>query len=197
MKDDFNIQFNESKTINAVLYIVERIERKDFHKIFKILYFSDRELFADYGKTISGDHYIAMTAGPVPSNLHDIFKSVRGDGFFKHDGRFSQYFNVVNKNFIVNKKEANLKALSKKDIEYLNNSISKYANLSCSAIKKISHDYAWENTVRDDTMSFENILLERGESDEYIHILKDRANARYFIDSSISEVLSEMKQTNI
>lgn len=184
MRDDFNIQFNESKTINAVLYIVEKIERKDFHKIFKILYFSDRELFADYGRTISGDHYIAMSAGPVPSNLYDIFKSVRGDGFFKDNGRFSQYFDVVDKNFIVKKKAANLNALSKKDIEYLNNSISKYANLSYSAIKEISHDYAWDNTVRDDTISFENILLERGENDEYIHMLKERGNTRYFIENA-------------
>jgi uncharacterized phage-associated protein len=98
MRDDFYIQFNESKTINAVLYIVGKIERKDFNKIFKILYFSDRELFADYGRTISGDHYIAMSSGPVPSNLYDIFKSVRGDGFFKDNGRFLQYFDVVHKN---------------------------------------------------------------------------------------------------
>jgi uncharacterized phage-associated protein len=185
MRDDFNIQFNERKTINAVLYIVERIERKDFHKIFKILYFSDRELFADYGRTISGDHYIAMNAGPVPSNLYDIFKSVRGDGFFKDDGRFSQYFDVVDKNFIVSKQQANLNTLSKKDIEYLNNSITKYANMSYGAIKDMSHDYAWENTVKDDTMSFENILLERGENDEYINMLKDRGNTKSSIENVI------------
>ena len=59
--------FNEEKTINVVLYIAERLQRRDFHKIFKILYFSDREFLNQYGVTITGDTYIAMEAGPVES----------------------------------------------------------------------------------------------------------------------------------
>jgi hypothetical protein len=74
MNDNFAIEFNESKTLNAVLYIVNKIERKDFHKIFKILYFADRNHFADYGRPISGDNYIKMEDGPVPSNLYDILQ---------------------------------------------------------------------------------------------------------------------------
>ena len=66
------MKFNECKTVNAVLYIVERLKRKDFHKIFKLLYFSDREHLNVYGRTITGDTYIAMADGPVPSNVYDI-----------------------------------------------------------------------------------------------------------------------------
>jgi len=35
--------FNFEKTIHAALYVAEKIKIKDFHKIFKILYFADRE----------------------------------------------------------------------------------------------------------------------------------------------------------
>lgn len=175
MINDFNIEFNEDKSVNSVLYIVSKISRKDFHKIFKILYFADRNLFADFGKTITGDHYIAMNAGPVPSNLYDIFKSIRGDGYFKDDGKFSQYFKVVDKNFINANAEVNLNKLSKIDIQYLDFSIVTYGEMDYYELKQISHDYAWENTLRDDIMTFENILLEKGEEDDYINFLKERA----------------------
>ena len=95
MFNSIKMKFNECKTINAILYIAEKLKRKDFHKIFKILYFSDREHLNVYGRTITGDTYIAMTDGPVPSNVYDIFKSVRGDGYYKDDGKFGQYFSVI------------------------------------------------------------------------------------------------------
>jgi len=41
------------------------VQRKDFHKIFKIIYFADRQHLADWGRPITGDTYIAMEAGPV------------------------------------------------------------------------------------------------------------------------------------
>ena len=87
MSKSIQMKFNEHKTVNAVLYIVEKLKRRDFHKIFKLLYFSDREHLSVYGRTITGDVYIAMVDGPVPSNLYDIFKSVRGNGYYKDDGK--------------------------------------------------------------------------------------------------------------
>ena len=102
-------KFNLSKSIQAVLYVSNRLQRKDFHKIFKILYFSDRNHMAKYSRSITGDTYIAMNDGPVPSNIYDIFKSVRGDGFFANkSAQFSEYFNVVNWNFINPLKDADL-----------------------------------------------------------------------------------------
>ena len=44
MVNNLQMKFDERKTINAVLYIVEKLKRKDFHKLFKILYFSDRNI---------------------------------------------------------------------------------------------------------------------------------------------------------
>ena len=73
------VQFNKVKTLNALLYVANRIQRKDFHKIFKVIYFADRQHLADWGRPITGDTYIAMDAGPVPSRLYDMLKIVRGD----------------------------------------------------------------------------------------------------------------------
>ncbi len=40
---------------------------------------------SECGRSITGDNYIAMNYGPVPSYIEDIFKAVR------HQSYFSQY----------------------------------------------------------------------------------------------------------
>ena len=42
-------KFNKEKTLNVILYIAQKIQRRDFHKIFKLLYFTDREFLKEYG----------------------------------------------------------------------------------------------------------------------------------------------------
>lgn len=168
--EDFRIE----KAINAVLYITHRLKRSDFHKIFKILYFADRNHISDYGRSITGDTYIAMNDGPVPSNLYDIFKSVRGDGFFKDDGKFSGFFKVSNWDLIQPLKEPDLKALSKTDLDYINNSLEKYGNMSWDEIREKSHDYAWRKTVKNSPISIENMLIEIGNNESYIEYIKEQ-----------------------
>ena len=58
-----NVQFDKEKALNALLYVTNRVQRKDFHKIFKIIYFADRQHLADWGRPITGDTYIAREAG--------------------------------------------------------------------------------------------------------------------------------------
>lgn len=169
-------QFNTIKTINAVLYIAAKLKIKDFHKIFKILYFSDRDHLSDYGRSITGDTYIAMQDGPVPTNLYDIFKSVRGDGYFRNEGNFSAFFEVISWNILNPIVEPNLKTLSKTDIDTLSTNIEKYGNLSWQEIRDISHDYAWENTSKDRPMKVKDILLEAGNDNSYLDYLKMRAS---------------------
>ena len=167
--------FNKEKAINAVLYIVGKLVRKDFHKIFKILYFSDREHLMTYGRTITGDTYIAMNDGPVPSNIYDIFKAVRGDGYFKDDGAFSQYFSVTDWDIIKSEKQPDLKYLSKTDLNFMDECITKYGDMSWDEIREKSHDYAWRSTIVNRPINFEDIILEAGGDDEYIAYLQEHS----------------------
>lgn len=167
--------FKTEKAINSVLYIAKNLKRKDFHKIFKILYFSDRNHLSKYTRTITGDTYIAMKDGPVPSNIYDIFKAMRGDGFFaKNVEQFKEYFKVVNHNFIEPLKEADLDYLSQSDKEELDNSLKLYGDLSWDEIREKSHDYAWRNTAPDYPITIDNLLLEQGEEQEYITFVKQQ-----------------------
>ena len=171
--------FDENKTIQAVLYIITKLKRKDIHKIFKILYFSDREHLSEYGRTITGDRYIAMNDGPVPSNLYDIFKSVRGDGYFKDDGKFGAYFSVIGNDLIKANKEPELKMLSKTDIACINHSLQLYGEMSWDEIREKSHDYAWRNTTINHPIQFEDIIRETGGDDEYVNYIREQSYLTY------------------
>jgi len=175
MATEFHIKFNEDKTINAVLYIVRKLRRKDFHKIFKILYFSDREHLNEFGRTITGDRYIAMPDGPLPTNLYDIFKAVRGDGYFKENGKkFAMFFSVIDWDIVISNKEPDLRKLSKTDLKHLDKSLELYGEMSWDEIREKSHDYAWRNTASNKEINFEDIIREVGGDDDYINYVKEQ-----------------------
>ena len=175
MAQTYYSNFNERKALNAVLYITSKLKRKDFHKIFKVLYFADRNHISEYGRSITGDIYIAMDDGPVPSKLYDIFKSVRGDGYFKDNGHFSKIFQVINWDLVNPLQSPNLKSLSKTDIKHLDNTIELYGDLSWDEVREKSHDYAWRSTAINNPISLENLIRETGNDNEYLDYLKEQS----------------------
>ncbi|MFK7030681.1 Panacea domain-containing protein [Flavobacterium oreochromis] len=180
--ENFNLEiFNESKALNAVLLICHKLKRKDFHKIFKILYFSDRDHISEYGRSITGDTYIAMQDGPVPSKIYDILKSVRGDGYFKDNGKFSKLFEIEKWDLVFPKEEPNLKSLSKTDIEMINNALSKYGDLTWDEVREKSHDYAWSNTALNTPISIDNLVFETGNNEDYLDYIKQNLKLRMSI----------------
>lgn len=171
-----NALFNRDSAVEAILYVAGRIgERKDMHKIFKTLYFADREHLSRYGRSITGDVYIAMSYGPVPSKIDDIFKAVRGDSFFSgYAGEFKNDFKFVNKFVIEPLRDADMDFLSETDVECLDYGIDKCKGKSFSELVEMSHDLAWNNTRKDREMSVKDILRENGETEEYAEYICSR-----------------------
>ena len=76
-------QFNESKAVEALVFIAKRWPGITPFYLSKVLFFADRDHLRMYGRPILGDSYIAMDNGPVPSRVYDI---VKGNlDFFGHD----------------------------------------------------------------------------------------------------------------
>lgn len=166
-----DVQFNKVKTLNALLYVANRVQRKDFHKIFKIIYFADRQHLADWGSPITGDTYIAMEAGPVPSRLYDMLKIVRGDSYMPDNEGLGKYFQIEGWMYVKPLLDADLNKLSPNEQEALQEAINKYAALSYDEIKEKSHDVAWRSTARDFFIKWEDIAREaglNGEEMEYV-----------------------------
>lgn len=168
-----NVQFDKEKSLNALLYVANRVQRKDFHKIFKIIYFADRQHLADWGRPITGDTYIAMEAGPVPSRLYDMLKIVRGDSYLPDMEGLSKYFQVENWMYVRPLQDADLNKLSANEQEAMSEAIEKYAALSYDEIKEKSHDVAWRSTARDFSISWDNIAREAGLDEVEVACLRD------------------------
>ncbi len=157
-----NVQFDKVKALNALLYVANRVQRKDFHKLFKIIYFADRQHLADWGRPITGDTYIAMEAGPVPSRLYDMLKIVRGDSYMSDMEGLGRYFAIENWMYVKPLCDADLNKLSANEQEALSDAIKRYAALSYDEIKEKSHDIAWRSTARDFSISWDKIAREAG-----------------------------------
>ncbi len=167
------VKFDKTKTLNALLYVANRVQRKDFHKIFKVIYFADRQHLADWGRPITGDTYIAMEAGPVPSRLYDMLKIVRGDSYIADTEGLGEYFQVENWMYVRPLVDADLNKLSANEQQALSDAIDKYAGLSYDEIKEKSHDTAWRSTARDFSISWENIALEAGLDTEELECVNE------------------------
>lgn len=171
---DINNLFDKEVTINSILYIIQQMGGKaDMHKIFKTLFFADQEHLSKYGRTITGDVYIAMNYGPVPSKIDDIFKAVRGDSFFSA-GELKNYFHFFTKYCVTNDKEPDLDYLSKSDLMCLDNAINKCKHLNFYDLTNLSHGLAWQVTDKDRAMSYSDILREAGDTEEYINYISNR-----------------------
>lgn len=161
--------FRKDETINAILYILAHSDRTDIHRVCKVLYYADREHLSKYGRSITGDEYIAMKFGPVPSNVEDIFKALRGRSFFSDNvDDIREKMDFKNDYYLEAKFAPDMDYLSESEVECLDHAIALCRNKDFYELTGMSHDYAWSNTERDTVMSFRNILSEAGEDSEYI-----------------------------
>ncbi len=139
MKQRF--KFETEKVLHSILFILQNLGgRSDFHKIFKILYFADQKHLVTYGFPITGDVYIAMEYGPVPSQTYDNLKSVKKE---KPESVYSSFLDIQNDQVIA-KKQADMEELAESDVAFLSSSIKENKDLTFDQLTIKSHQYAWK-----------------------------------------------------
>ncbi len=147
--------FDREKALNTVLYISRNIEKANFHKVFKILYFAEQKHLAKYGTSILDDTYVAMKNGPVPSKTYDILKAIRNELAFKVDTYFEKkLIEVRDDHFLVPVGEVDRELFAESELECLDESILENKTLSFGALTEKSHDKAWKNADKNDSISF-------------------------------------------
>lgn len=174
-------KFHEDKAISALLYIARRLislkspkARPDLHKIFKILYFADQKHLARYGRPVLGDFYIAMDHGPVPSQVYDIIKIVRGDTIFDSNRGYGEFFDLKD-HYIHPKHKPEMDVFSESDLECMNESLQENRYLSFDQLKKKSHDNAYCKAAKDDKISYREMAKQAGAKPSMLSYMQEIA----------------------
>lgn len=168
--------FDRDVALNSLLYVASRVPTSDIYTVLKVIYFADKYHLENYGSFISGDKYIAMDKGPVPSSTYRIFQVVRdGDSGFDADAveEFQEAINVKGRFDVVPLKDADFDYLSEAALESLNYSIKNFGHLRFGQLKRLSHDAAWKASNRDSSMDVEEIAKMFDEPDVLIDYLND------------------------
>ena len=177
------ISFDIEKGLEAVLFIADKLGEvgleADAHAIAKLLFWADKWHLEHFGSQVTGDDYIAMPEGPVPSNIYEIIKSVRGDEYFHYPDDtlsvFQQAFKVESKYVVRAKRKPNLAKLSESEIQALSESVATYGGLSFEERSKASHGPAWKSAKKPNgRISLEAIIDELPNRDEVLSYIRSR-----------------------
>mgnify|MGYP000014266128 CR=1 FL=1 len=172
-----NCDFDKDAALTSIIYIASKVASPTFHKISKLLYFADKRHLDAYGRFISGDNYVAMKHGPVPSVTYDILKAVRNCGHPAFNASMLEEFRdalEVKSNYqIVPKALPNLEFLSETDLECLEYAIETYGSMSFQELTNLSHDEAYEATGYNDYIDIEDIAKMSSDGDILLEHLRD------------------------
>jgi uncharacterized phage-associated protein len=70
-------EFNEAKAENLLAYLLRGVGGSyAYMALLKLTFFADRYHVRTYAAPVSGDEYVAMKLGPVPSNCYRLLKSL-------------------------------------------------------------------------------------------------------------------------
>lgn len=137
----------------AVLHILNKAGGTlDKYRIYKALYFANKEHLNRYGRLITSDTFFALPFGPVPTKLADVLDSIKTGKKLKDSEKhlFSPIIESLEhcgfdaENYFTAKQLPNMDELSETDIECLNIGLNKCIGRDFGEIKEESHDKAWE-----------------------------------------------------
>jgi hypothetical protein len=137
------------KIESVVLYVLRSFaEGVDYIKLFKIIYFAQKEYLAKYGKVLCPDTFKARTFGPVPALSDKVIKLVEleDDDINSYPDLKSFYKSIrVQNQMVYALKKPDMDYLSKKECQYLD----KWYNYckdkdSMTELSPESHDEAYE-----------------------------------------------------
>lgn len=142
--------FDSKKLTELILYILEKTGGVDFYHAFKILYFAEMKHLSKWGVGIVPDEFCALKYGPVPTRLYNAVKELNQPKMALAEclAEVIQFAGEDAPNVLLPKREANLKFLSKSEIESLEQSIEENKSLTFGQLMRKSHDKAWDEADR-------------------------------------------------
>ena len=174
------------KIESVVLYVLRNFpEGIDYTKLFKIIYFAQREYLANYGKVLCPDTFKARTYGPVPALSDKVMKLVElnTEDIESYPDLKNFFSSIRVDNQVVYALEApDMDYLSKKECQYLDKWYEYCKDKdSKSELSPESHDEAYDKAFaryREDpqlgTMTNIEIVRAGGETDRMVAYIREK-----------------------
>lgn len=130
----------------GVLYVLQSFESGvDYIKLFKILYFAQREHLVKYGRGVIDDTFHALKYGPVPSFIYKSLQMIEGRLDREIDFEpFCTGIHVNDRSVVSSTMVPDRDELSESDRICLDKSIKKYREFDSYRLSARSHDAAWK-----------------------------------------------------
>lgn len=134
--------FNANKAVAAIGYLVQQTGA-DLYSVMKMLYLADRAHLERFGRTVTGDEYVAMKNGPVPDRAYNLCKFVRHEREHFDAAPHARELLRMEEHRIELLAEPDLEELSRSDISALAEAAAIYHRGGWRAVLRESHDGAW------------------------------------------------------
>jgi uncharacterized phage-associated protein len=137
-----HFRFHFEKTLQAAGVLLGFAkDRMEYMRLLKLLYIADRELLAETGRTITGDHVVAMKHGPVLSRVYDIIK-----GESARSSEWAEYIRTDHKD-IERRQTIKRDLLTRAEVEKLLEVSERHADDTVWDICDKTHDFEeWKKT---------------------------------------------------
>lgn len=171
MKIDF--QINLPKTVQCVLYVIEQMGGEiNQYNLMKVMFAADKEHLNQHAIPVTGDKYIKMHFGTVPSAIYDM---VNDKGLYDYLNELDMKelpFKRIEKDgksfMIVSSTKPNKDYLSETSIESLDKGIVEYGNLTFAEVKTKNHkEKSWQESKHNEVIDFE-LMIENKEVLKYL-----------------------------
>ena len=155
------IRLDPERALELVLYVANQLRYPTLHSVSKVVYFADKEHLSRYGSLLSGDNYVAMRHGPVPSAIYNLLKAAAG----RQEPLIpAEFYELVAESLKVEEgsrvqplRQANFDLLSVSQRECLDASIKVNGRLSFARLTAKSHDAAWKSVDENDLIEIKAI----------------------------------------
>ena len=130
---------------NVILYILKEFSGgTDYIKLYKILYFANKEQLAEMGIPVIADRFKAWDLGPVPSLTGHIVKDLESHNTLEDSLSIFKGALKVRKNKLVKATETpDIDSIPLHTRKLLDKLVAKYKYYSGDKLSQISHDEAW------------------------------------------------------
>ncbi len=178
-----NYRVNYEKAIETIVWLADQKPNIDIYHVAKILFYADKAHVNKYARPITGDNYICMEYGPVPSSIRDL---ITKNSWLNpiHLKEISEAIKVVDEPHpsIVALRKPDMDFFSESDIECLTESLNEYGDKSFQELFDLTHneqcllstginqpiDFTW--LVDDTNPNKDEIIDEMSETSPYLSL---------------------------